>query len=379
MKVLLTQKVHGIAGCETYLLQLAPALQQAGVQVGFLLMYEKNYLPAADEFAKRLQGGGVADIVYLPVGKWPQLRVLKQIANLVSAGFYDIVHSNLLPADLLMAAAKRLFMPSMKLVSGKHGYEEAYNNQFGFDPRHRRINVYWLAAVWAERQIDRSFAISRGLFDLYTGLKICKKEQLDHIPYGFHWKDTDIHPEPSLRQGHPQLCIVGRLTAFKGHRYAFHALQKLKTRYPSIRLIVVGWGELEEALKTLADELGITHHVAFTGRQTNPRSHMASADIVLVPSVAEGFGIVLLEAMSVRKPIVAFNVPSPNEILSDGCGVLVSPFDTDQYAEAIVNLLERPEAAQTISMNAYKKMKSYYNQERMIADTILFYTKALSS
>jgi len=376
MKVLVSQKVEGIAGAETYLISLLPALKAKGIQVEFLLFFPTGKWEKAKKFEEIIKGSGVT-VHSLAVNRIPTFFQLKKIHHIIRFGEYDIVHSNLLPADITFAVIKLLFNKKMVLVSGKHGYEDEYTNLYGFNPSKKTKNFYWYCAWVAEKFINRSFVISSGLFTLYTGLGISKKKRLELIHYGFDFKE-DYQINQDFQLGNPQLVIVGRLIAFKGHRYAIEALKKLVPKYPDIQLVIVGWGELKEKLQYMAKEMDLEKHVVFTGFNQNPREIMFNSDIVLLPSVSEGFGIVVLEAMSVKRPVVAFKVPSPSEIfIHNETGLLATPYSVEEYTSLIERLIENPDYRKEIAENAYRKLKDYYNLSRMISQTIGFYERAL--
>lgn len=367
MKILQSTYVRGVAGSEKFLLNAIPALKKRGHVVECLILYvvEEETLG----FQQLLKDEGIQYHLF-SISKFNLFSSLPKIGKLMKQ--FDVVNSHLLHADLTLSLAKRFFARKTRLVSGKHGYEEWYNNQFGFDPQHKVKNRYWRVARFAESKIDASFAISKGLQQLYIGLGI-SKSTTSLIYYGFDF-ETGISVEDKYRFGTPQLCMVGRLTGFKGHRFAIDAIEKLIPEFPGIQLVIVGWGELEVALKQSVQDKQLNNHVVFTGFQPNPRSYMIASDAVLIPSISEGFGIVIAEAMSVKRPIVAFDVPSPSELLEHNySGMLAQPYDVDQYAEMIRLLLLDPNKATTIAENAYNVVTHTYALDKMIDGLEEFY------
>jgi len=373
MKVLITQKIIGIAGSENYLLQLVKGLAERDVDVEFLSLVPKGLKGSEEVFNDKISELDVK--VHTIYYSFPFFNTLQAIARLIKTKEYDLVHSHLIHADLLLAIAKKYFT-KFKLVSSKHGYQEWYNNKFGFDPKFKIKNSYWRLARWAEKQMDRSFAISKGLQNLYVGLGICKNEKLELIHYGFNF--PDIFNTGKYRFSEYQLAIVGRLTAFKGHRYAIEALEIIKNKFSDLQLVVVGSGTLEEELKKLVSSKGLTPQVKFMGYNSDVREIMADSDVVLIPSIAEGFGVVVLEAFRSGKPIVAFNVPSLNEhIVHNHSGILVKPFDINAYASAIEELLTNKEKSNKLAKNGTEKLSNDYNFNLMMSRTIEFYQKVV--
>jgi len=377
MKILFCQKVGLIAGSETYLLKILPALKARNVKVSFLALYSKASEKDTLAFLQRLDLLGIPH-ERIQADGLASLPALFKIAKCIKRGAYDIVHSHLIHADFFMSMVKRLFLRSMVLVSTKHGYEEKYIDKFGFDAARKEINLYYIICKFSEQYINRSFSISKGLHDLFCRLTICSSKGHDIIPYGFDFDDNYAFC-PEYRFGRQQLVIIGRLKSFKGHRFAFKAVAILKRKYPEIKLVVVGWGDAEQSLKALVEKLQLQSNVVFIGPSKEARNYMHTSDIVLVPSISEGFGVVILEAMSVCRPVIAFDVSAPNEILEDQIsGVLIKPYDTSLLAEGIASLLDREDVRVRIAARALERLRSHYSLDIMTENTIKFYRAVLS-
>ncbi len=376
MKILFAQKIIGIAGSENYLLNIIPALKNKGIHVEFLCLYPVDEEGSYKQFNEILISKGIK-VHLISYIEYPKLSVLRKINSVIKSNDFDVVHSHLIHTDLFLALTKLVLNRKLKLISTKHGYEEYYNNRFGFDPKYKQRNTYWWMAKIAERMMNHSFAISKGLQNLYIGLGICKSDKLDLIHYGFDFKPYNATGE--FRESDQQLVIVGRLTDFKGHRYAFQAIALLKDAFPKLKLLIVGSGRLEDKLKSIVKKLAIQNQVIFVGYHSEGRAIMADSDIVLIPSVAEGFGVVVLEAFAVKKPIVAFDVPSIDEhIVHNESGLLTAPYDVKEYANAIKELLNNPSKRNELAEKANQKLISYYNSERMVSQTIALYKSVVN-
>jgi len=378
MKILLTQKVAAIAGSEFYIANVLPALSRRGHEVAFLMLYEEKFIDVVDGFEQRLQNSGIR-VYKILAAKIPGPKTVLNIARLIEEQKFDIVQSNLLYADLTMSLVKVFCRTKFKLITAKHGYEASYTSAHGFDPSHKRYDYTYLVFKFAGFFVDSTFTITKGLFQLFTGLGISKVPETRVIHYGFDFDDSYKISE-EFRFGSPQLVIVGRIVSFKGHKFAIEALSILAKKYPDITLVIVGWGPLEEELKALAQKLGVEKNVKFVGKQYNARDYMATSDVVLVPSISEGFGIVILEGVSVKRPVVAFDVYSPKELFEHRKEIMLAkPYDVSDYAGLIDELLSDKELSTTIAGNAYDKLKRYYNSDRMAEETIQLYEDVLGS
>src|SRR5262249_40268013 len=146
------------------------------------------------------------------------------------------------------------------------------------------------------------------------------------------------------------LLIVARLHPEKGYEYLFRALAWLKNALDRpVLLLVAGRGPLEGQYREEARAARCDDVVRFLGFRGDVPDLMAAADLVVLPSVAEAFGIVLTEALYLGTPVVASNVGGIPEIVTDGIdGVLVPPADSDALAGAIATLLQDPERRQRL-------------------------------
>jgi glycosyltransferase involved in cell wall biosynthesis len=378
MRILHVQRVRGIAGSENYLFQILPALIKAGVDVSFLMLTQRGEEQANAVFVDRLRGFGTpVDQVHF--GGSDNLTVIPRLRQAIVRSGCDIVHSHLVHADAF-AAMVRLTLPGMVLVSTKHGYEEDYTNTHGFDPAHRRKDLYFRACQFAERLTSGSYAISRGLRRFFVESGIGKPDHMGVIHYGFDFSSVVYDPDAAqYRKGDPQLVIVGRLVPFKGHRYMLDCMPALTQRFPNLRLVIVGSGPIEAQLRQEIATRGLENSVIMAGYRPNAHDYMRASDVVLVPSVSEGFGAVFLEAFNNHRPVVAFDVPAANEIVESGVsGLLVPPYDTAAMTEAITDLLRNPDRRKALAAGGHARLESYFCRDRMARETIDFYRQMLA-
>lgn len=140
----------------------------------------------------------------------------------------------------------------------------------------------------------------------------------------------------------PVLIGVGRLEKQKGFCYFIEALPEIKKKYPDAQIVLLGKGSLENELKKKARELRIEDCVHFLGFVDNPYKYMRAADVFVLSSLWEGFGLVLVEALATGTSVVATNCPhGPTEILKEGeFGRLVSPGGSKSLAVGVIQSLE---------------------------------------
>jgi glycosyltransferase involved in cell wall biosynthesis len=134
-----------------------------------------------------------------------------------------------------------------------------------------------------------------------------------------------------------RILTVGRMKPEKNHQLLLEAFHRLSADMKEARLMLVGSGECETALRGHAASIGAGDRIIFAGMRTDPSAYYATADLFALSSDQEGFGLVLVEAMQAGLRIVATDCPAgPAEILEQGrYGQLVSPGDVNAFAEAI--------------------------------------------
>lgn len=148
----------------------------------------------------------------------------------------------------------------------------------------------------------------------------------------------------------PIIVGCGRLTEQKGFTHLIRALPAVREHFPAC-LWLIGDGELRDQLEQEAFALGVGEFVWFAGFQTNPFAFMQRADLFVLSSLYEGFGNVLVEAMSLGTPVISTACPfGPDEIITHGeSGLLVPPRDPESLSRAIIDLLANPTKRQELA------------------------------
>ncbi|MBC7119211.1 MAG: glycosyltransferase family 4 protein, partial [Methanobacteriaceae archaeon] len=153
----------------------------------------------------------------------------------------------------------------------------------------------------------------------------------------------------------PIILFVGNLVPQKGIEYLIKAKKYLKK---DSKLVIVGGGPLLKKLKDITKKENIKD-VLFTGPRTDINNIMAAADIIVLPSISEGFPIVLLEAMAMGKPVVATKVGGIPEIVDEKVGILVEPKNPRRLADAIEKLLSDEKLRKKLGENGLKKAAKF--------------------
>jgi phosphatidylinositol alpha-mannosyltransferase len=195
---------------------------------------------------------------------------------------------------------------------------------------------------------------------------------LDHF-------STSVDPIEEFTDGKLNILFVGRFEHRKGLSYLINAYQRVKVKCPESRLIIVGSGNTRRNIyKTYVEEKDLKD-VVFAGRVTydNLPRYYKTADIFCSPAIAhESFGIVLLEAMALSKPVIATNIPGhASWITNGGEGILVKPGDVDELGNALLQLLTDKSLRKNMGDRALDTAKRY-DMQNVASQISAYYRKA---
>ncbi len=378
MKVLLVQKMAGIAGSERYFLAILPELRRRGIDAAFLVIQHPANAAKNEEFVAELRAAGVpVDIMNNRVAASPWL--ILRLANYIRRSGFDLLQTNLIHADVWGAALKRFFMPRLRLLSVKHGYFESYMSQHGLDPACLRADLPSFLTRWSGTHTDAVISISSALTSFLVKGGLVDAHKVATIPHGFDFSGVRFHADPGqLRFGTPQILVPGRIVPVKQHRLFLRILPEIARQFPTLSVVIVGDGPLLAELKRESLGSGLTERIRWEGFRSNMHDYIRDSDLVVIPSAAEGFGLVVLEAWRHGKPVVAFDVPAINEIIESGVdGELVAPFDTNQLSSRLRTLLLDPERMRALGGAGKRKQIESYGLNAMCERTIEVYQRLM--
>ena len=373
MKVLVVQNIEGIAGSEKYFLAILPALISKGVECSMYCVYKPENIGQAQLFFDLLDEHKIP--YYLQETKsYGSLKIPKKIAKTYKNDGFDIIHCHLIYADFWGALIKTLYNKNSKVISTKHGYHEETYVKYCNQPEKLPINLYYRLFKFTHKRFDRSYACSYGLVDFYERGKLIRKGSMDVIQHGFDYPEIDRATTSEYRLSNLQLIISGRLIERKGHALLIDALPQLVHKYPEIKLVILGNGELENRLKDKVETLNLSAHVEFLGFKTNVDQYLAASDIAIVPSYSEGLPLVILEAFNAKVPVVTFDAIGCNELVRhEETGLIAKAFSIDDLRFQIEKIIDHPELRTKYAEAAYSELKDQFSLDRMTDSTINYY------
>jgi len=224
------------------------------------------------------------------------------------------------------------------------------------------------------RQAHAVLAVSRDLAADIDRILHFKPGSTQVLPNGLDLEAVEAQASQPVAPGdlaelpRPLLLAIGRLVEQKGFSLLLDAAAVVLQKQAAT-LVILGEGPLRSELALKARQLGIAHAVYFPGFLSNPFPLLKHADLFVLSSLYEGFGIVVLEAMACGTPVVASDCHwGPAELLGDGeAGRLVPTGDAAALAQGILEMLAAPEQAEKMARKAYDVSKNYRIER--VADT----------
>jgi len=293
-----------------------------------------------------------------------------RIKPVLDAEKFDIIHLHEPLMPMLCTTVLRLSQTVNMGTFHAHGGRPGYN--FG------KPVITVLLRRWFSR-LNGRIAVSKPAMEFAN-----KHFPADYtiIPNGVDLEhfSADVAPIDRFCDGKVNIVFVSRLEKRKGLIYLLKAYQKVKREFPNCRLIVVGPGtRLRNKYEKWVAETG-TRDVVFIGYISYdelPR-YYRMADIFCAPAISgESFGIILLEAMAMGKPIVASNIDGYASVVTDGVeGLLVPPKDEKALSQALISLMNDESLRQ--QMGAKGKVKALdYSWQQVAQRVYNYYLKVL--
>jgi glycosyltransferase involved in cell wall biosynthesis len=338
VKVLHVIDSLGRGGAETVLLTLLPALQAQGCTAE-LAVRRPPY-----DLEPELTALGIRVHRMPAMGKWALLRQARALAALVARTGADIVHAHLYFPAVSTALMRMLRLSPAPSFVTFHNLAYAGANGRGVGLWLKKRLAAWLYP----RGMDGMIAVSGAVAQHYGQALGLERIQVLHNPIALPDMPQDRPTEPPFR-----VVVPGRLVPEKGHADLIKALSLLDI---PVQTTFCGGGPLQADLAALAPDIRITGAVT----HAHMLLEIAGADLVLVPSRFEGFGLTALEAMALARPVIATTAGGLPEVLGDA-GVLVPPGNPQALAGAISQLLQNPERRQNLAQKARERARDHFS------------------
>lgn len=377
---------HIVGGLGKHVLELAPPLVAAGVEVQVLTPLLRS--GAASEVTPdgvqvtRVEPPHMGDYGFVSFAEQVN-ETLAQAARAIqtSGVYFDLIHAH----DWLTARAAVQLKHAWRvpLIATIHATERGRWQGSVWNEQTERINsIEWQLTYEAWRVITCSQFMANQVQEYFS----TPGDKVEVIPNGVRIT-TDPFASADERRAFrrrfadddaPIVFYVGRVVYEKGLHVLLAAWPQILAEYPGARLLIAGTGNYLDALKASAWALGLTRDVIFTGfipdEERDKLYHIA--DVAVFPSLYEPFGIVALEAMAARCPVVVAETGGLKEVVRlHETGLTVHPNDPRSLAWGLLHTLRHPDWSRVRAENGYREARDLYCWERVASATADLYQR----
>jgi len=365
MNILYLSNHLNVGGITSYILSLAKGLKSRGHNV-FVAS------SSGDCLSKFIQGG----ISYIPI----PIKTKSEIDLKVLFSFFkllkyikekniDIIHVNTRVTQVLGCLFHRA--TGKPYISTCHGF---------FKPKFSR----WLFPCWGKRVIAISQQVSEHLRDDFKvdEAKIrLVHNGIDLNRFSIQNSNTKLATKEKFGLNNAKVVgIIARLSEVKGHIYLIEAMKKVLVKIPDAQLLIIGEGKEKKKLLDLIKRLDIEKNVFFVPSANDTIQAFLVMDVFVMPSLKEGLGLSLMEAMAYGLAVVGSNIGGIKTLIQNGeNGLLVEPADSNALSRAILELLQDNFKAKALGEKARIFIHKNFSLEEMILKTEKVYLECLNA
>lgn len=317
-------------GAEKLMNDLLPRIKNTGYDCELLVLTLKD-----EKYLSSLTNQGIK-VTEVPAKKKGHIARLNYLYKFIKKGNFDLVHGNLFPVLYYCSIIKRFRLNSIPFVYTEHNT----------DNRRRHIKLLRPIEKIIYKPFDCIISISNETQDsLLNWLKIDKKaseiQKFHVIPNGvpleeFH-NALPYSRDSILSSGLNNdylMCMIGSFTEQKNHLFMLDVIQLLPNKF---KLVLLGEGPLKKLIEMKIKELNLENRVIMMGFQKDVASIIKACDLVVIPSKWEGFGLIAVEAMACRKPVICNDVPGLSEVVGKA-GLRIESGNVDMFKEGILHV-----------------------------------------
>lgn len=325
------------------------------------------------------------------VNSLPKLKVLKNIftqtppalVSLTRLAWYvkkhqiKIIHGTEKPRDAFYGVILAKLTGAKSVIHLHVGYDDWISPLVRWALRHAD-GIIGVSEFVAKSVVANGYSASKVYYVLNS---------LDATRWNPDTEGSHIRQEYNIGPDVPVLAIISRLFPWKGHTELLKALAKLKEQTSNFKLLIVGeddpratpgGGSYLGQLKELTRQLGLEEQIIFTGFRRDVAQLLAACDIYVMPSFEEPCAVAFLEAMAMRKPVVALDSGGTAQLVDHGkAGLLSQPQDIEQLMLNIKTLLDDPQLRRQMGQYARQRVVDYYNPQRLADETEQIYRQIL--
>ncbi len=175
----------------------------------------------------------------------------------------------------------------------------------------------------------------------------------------------------------PVIGMAGPLEAVKGARFFLEACDRVVKAGQDIRIVIAGSGPEEHSLRQLAGTLNLSRRLTFVDGGVSMQGYLSAIDIFCLPSLQQGLGVMMLEAMALGRPVIASGVGGVTSVIEDRVtGLIVPPSDSASLSERILELLRQRDFARQLAVAGQELIRTRFSEQRMLDELTEVYRDA---
>lgn len=287
-----------------------------------------------------------------------QMPAILNLTKVIIQNKIDLVHANhyITPDRVVFLAS---FITGRKIISHNRGY---------YAPD--------LIDVKISKYIDQIICMSDYSKSVYTNNGISEKK-CKTIYDGI---DPEFYVPSNIKTSEIIIGCFGRLDGWKGQQTLIDAAEIIVRTNQNIKFLIVGSGPDENRLKKSVKEKELENHIEFTGYITNVRDYMNKCSVIVHTSIdPEPFGMVIIEAMALEKPVIATNIGGPLEIIDHEIdGFLIPPQKPSILANSIFKLIDDTNLLTQVGKKAREKVNTKFHVKKYAREIENLYEKILN-
>ena len=355
MNILFITNHLNVGGITSYVFTLAGALKKRGHSV-YIASSGGDMLP-------KFLGSGIC-YIHIPMKTKKEISPkiifsFFKLSGIIKENKIDIIHSHSRTTQVLGCLLSRF--TGAKHVFTCHGF-------------FRRRFLRRVFPCWGDKVIAISGQVREHLIEDFK----LRDKDIAVVNNGIdidRFKAAALKPEAQVKKKFglsdgPVIGIIARLSDVKGHKYLIEAMKIVLDKYPRSILLIVGVGKMQKELTVLVNDLGINGNVNFIPEIPDTTDALAAMDIFVMPSLQEGLGLALMEAMASGLAVIGSNVGGIKTLIQHGRnGLLVEPADSRALAGAILELLDDPVRMPVLGREAQNFIQENFSQDKMALET----------
>ena len=335
-----------------------------------------NILIISEEYSKNIERFKpfISEVYYLPMSREIKLKqVIKsviQLRKILKKIKPDIVYMNSSMAGAVGRIAL-LFNTKTKTIYNAHGWY--FNARISNKKKKFYAIIEKILAIKATKIIN----ISKAEYESALQYKIAPKRKMCLIENAIDFdkfKNSEQYrkqtrKEYNIAENEIVIGVVGRLSEQKDPMTSLKTFELLSKKYKNLKLMYVGDGDLEQEIKQYAMKKRLLDKIIITGWVNNVEKYIPAFDIAILPSKWEGFGLVIVEYMACKKPIVASRIGGIADIIkSEQNGFLATIGNAEEFAKYIEKYIENKELVEKIIENNYNYAIENFDIKRLVQE-----------